>query len=838
MNAITDTILQHQDSDLYFTFKATGDPDAGFVVTSFRACERVSHLYEVEIELASRRSDIDPADIIDRPGQLTIHDRYGEPRHYHGLVETIEQGDVGDRFTAYRIRLMPKLTRATHVTNCKIYQKQNIVAIIQSILDKHRVADVRFDLRETHPEREYCVQYRESDFAFIARLLAEEGAFFSFQHFDGRHVLVIADMSRTAPDAPSTSSIQYNAAPGGDVKGPYLKSFTRKHQVRSSKVAMREASFRLPRYPFDASHDSGKPNGQVADLEHYDYPGRYKADRVGSDYARYRQEHHSSNAANSRAAGRFAHAGAGTIFALTEHPAPALNARYFLTEVTQQGRQPTALEEDAGSEARADGGGVFLTTEIAQQSVDLPFRTQQLVKPLINGVQIATVVGPPGEEIYTDENSRVRLMFRWDRDAKGDDTSSCWIRVAQNWGGGQWGHIAIPRIGQSVLVAFTEGDPDQPLIIGRTYNADHVTPYQLPHHKTKMAIRSQTHKGAGFNEMSMEDEKGQENLFLHAQKDMTSKVLNNQVHAVDASGFHSYGQQHQLTIGANMNHQVGGGMNQVIGASTGAGAAALMSGALGGLMGQSAGMLQQAMSIASQAAAGQSGDAASKTAGAAMGAVASAATGGLPAGGGQPPSGGASSPAPDAAANAHGAPIAAPNAPPPDAAGQSTAADSHAGNLAGGAMGAASSLFDKAFSSATSAAPNAMIAAGGAPMASAGSSLLGQLGSMVGGGVLNQLIGMMHNKNVGVASTEQIGTAKVSTVGKVFKQKVGHTYHIDVGDLFEIGVGGGKDKSGKQQPPKAIIAMKKDGSILIKGVKIYVEGDSLIQHWAPIVHNN
>jgi type VI secretion system secreted protein VgrG len=293
MNAITDTILQHQDSDLYFTFKATGDPDAGFVVTSFRACERVSHLYEVEIELASRRSDIDPADIIDRPGQLTIHDRYGEPRHYHGLVETIEQGDVGDRFTAYRIRLMPKLTRATHVTNCKIYQKQNIVAIIQSILDKHRVADVRFDLRETHPEREYCVQYRESDFAFIARLLAEEGAFFSFQHFDGRHVLVIADMSRTAPDAPSTSSIQYNAAPGGDVKGPYLKSFTRKHQVRSSKVAMREASFRLPRYPFDASHDSGKPNGQVSDLEHYDYPGRYKADKVGSDYARYRQEHHS-----------------------------------------------------------------------------------------------------------------------------------------------------------------------------------------------------------------------------------------------------------------------------------------------------------------------------------------------------------------------------------------------------------------------------------------------------------------------------------------------------------------------------------------------------------------
>ena len=167
------------------------------------------------------------------------------------------------------------------------------------------------------------------------------------------------------------------------------------------------------------------------------------------------------------------------------------------------------------------------------------------LKPLINGVQIATVVGPPGEEIYTDENSRVRLMFRWDRDAKGDDTSSCWIRVAQNWGGGQWGHIAIPRIGQSVLVAFTEGDPDQPLIIGRTYNADHVTPYQLPHHKTKMAIRSQTHKGAGFNEMSMEDEKGQENFFLHAQKDMTSKVLNNQVHAVDASGFHSYGQQHQ-----------------------------------------------------------------------------------------------------------------------------------------------------------------------------------------------------------------------------------------------------------------------------------------------------
>ncbi|WP_284775432.1 type VI secretion system tip protein TssI/VgrG, partial [Agrobacterium sp. lyk4-40-TYG-31] len=411
------------------------------------------------------------------------------------------------------------------------------------------------------------------------------------------------------------------------------------------------------------------------------------------------------------------------------------------------------------------------------------------------------VAGPEGEEIHPDQYGRIKLWFPWDRKAKKDGTDTCWVRVSQAWGGGTWGAQVIPRIGMEVMVAFVDGDPDKPLVIGVVPNPANSVPYDLPANKTRMAIRSNTHKGQGHNELTFEDEKGQENLFLHAQRDQTVKVLNNQTSRVDANAVHSVGTNQSLEVGSNMSQQVGGGLNMVVGGVGGA-VNAIAGGLLAGLSGTSAGMLEHAMSLAS--AAGQdspSSENKNLAAAQAAGGEHSAESGG-----------GAS----DFLSQAAG----------------------YMGLMSAGALGTVASSIDTIRAGVNDAAVSELRTDAGDAMRSAGSGLGSQVASMIGQGVFNTLVSRMQNTSVGMAQTEQVGVAKVVTVGQVYNQTVGHTKNISIGKELYVAVGGGEDADGNVQPPKSMLIMKDDGTIILKGVKIFIDADSHVQITTPMLDHN
>jgi type VI secretion system secreted protein VgrG len=410
-------------------------------------------------------------------------------------------------------------------------------------------------------------------------------------------------------------------------------------------------------------------------------------------------------------------------------------------------------------------------------------------------LQVALIAGPAGEEIHPDKYGRIKVWFPWDRYAKKDGSDTCWVRVAQNWAGLGFGGQIIPRVGMEVMVAYIDGDPDKPLVTGLVPNERQKVPYELPAHKTKSVFRTNTYKGDGFNEISFEDQTARENMFLHAQKDQTVKVLNNQTSRVDSNALHSVGANQSLEVGSNMSKQIGGGFNMVVGGVGGI-VNAIAGGILGALSGKSAGMLQQAMAVATAAAADSS----------------SGGNRNAAAAGGSAPSGG-------------------------DDVTQALASG-YSGLMAKGALGAMDGLMDKVRGGVNDAGSPDLRSAGGASMNDAGSGLASQVGSMIGKGIFNTLVSNMQNTSVGIAKTEQVGVAKVVTVGQVYNQSVGNTKRVMIGKELFVGVGGGKDKDGNEIPPKSILIMKDDGTILLKGVKIYVDGDSHVQVTSAMIDHN
>ncbi|WP_083743738.1 type VI secretion system Vgr family protein [Methylobacterium radiotolerans] len=559
--------LSEIDRDFTLAFTADGLPDADLAVTGFRLEEAISTLFQAEIALASPDPGLDLTALLDKPARLTVLDRYGPPRHVHGVLALAERGDTGAHHTRYSVLLMPALHRLRFSADCRIFQTKSVPEIVEAVLKENGVSAFRFALTEQHPAREYCVQYRETHLAFVERLMAEEGIAYHFEHTEGAHTLVLTDATKLALDAPGAEAIEYNAEPGGTVKGPHVSRFTWREVVAPSDVVQRDHFFRNPVHDFEARAQASVLNGLTRKLEMYDYPGRYKADAVGRAFTRYRLEGYRDEASHGEGAGRCARLLPGHRFALSEHPDPALSRRFLVVAASHAGSQPGAVEGDAGD------GGAYLTTSFRVIRHDTPYRPDAPAKPRVEGPQMAIVTGPAGEEIHCDAFGRVKVRFPWDRSGKADDTASCWIRVSQGWAGASWGQIALPRVGQHVIVDFLEGDPDQPIITGRAYNAREPVPYPLPANKTRMTIKSKTHKGEGFNELRFEDEQGREEVFVHAQRDMRVKVRHDRRKrvdhdqsesighdkAIDVGGNHveTIAQNKQLTVGLNMNRTVG-----------------------------------------------------------------------------------------------------------------------------------------------------------------------------------------------------------------------------------------------------------------------------------------
>ncbi|MGJ0626272.1 type VI secretion system tip protein VgrG [Xenorhabdus bovienii] len=512
-------------SGLQFTLTAGGLPPETFVVTDFSLTEGFSQPFHLTVGLASADPAIDFPAVLDRSATLTILQEGVEQRSITGMVARFEQGNTGLHQTTYQMSIYPDLWRTTLRQNSRIFQQLDIAAILTMLLKEHGIRDVVFSLRHPHPAREFCVQYQESDFTFLQRLTAEEGIFYFFECGSGRNTLVFAD---DAGSVPPGIVVPYQPGEGSTTGVPSVGSFTCSAQVRPAQVQLKDYTFKNPAWPAEFSQQMKEDTLQQRYYEHYDYPGRFKDETHGKAFTRYRLEALRNDAVTGQASGQAIAVQPGKLFTLFNHPREDLNQPWQVVGASHTGSQPQA-RETAGSDS-----GTTLHSQFSFIRHNQNWRPAPLPKPTIDGPQIAKVVGPAGEEIFCDQYGRIRLQFPWDRYGKSDDQSSCWIRVSQPWAGQGWGMLAIPRIGQEVVVDFLHGDPDQPIVTGRTYHASNIPPGALPGSKTQMAFRSKTHKGEGYNELLFEDAKGSEKLALHAQKDMHTTVKDAQSLVVEA----------------------------------------------------------------------------------------------------------------------------------------------------------------------------------------------------------------------------------------------------------------------------------------------------------------
>ncbi|MBN3065092.1 type VI secretion system tip protein VgrG [Pectobacterium quasiaquaticum] len=534
---------------LQFTVKV-GALEAGtFAVVDFRLDEGLNRPFSLSLSLASALPDVDFGAVLDQPCELMIWYEGELKRRVSGIISGFTQGDTGFRRTRYQIDVRPALWRLGLRTNARIFQAQKPEAIIGALLEEAGITDYAFALRHAHAPREYCVQYRESDLAFITRLAAEEGMYFFHEYEEGKHRVVFADDAGALTKGPE---LFFNLATQGLSEGEYVRRFHYAERVSTAEVELKDYSFKTPAYGLSHKKMSSELAHQRESYQHYDYPGRYKQDPSGKAFSGYRLDALRSGAVTSEGESNCAGLMPGNTFTLTEHPNAALNAVWQTVSVTHVGQQPQALEEESGGEPTTMSNSFAVVKGTTTWRAAMPY------KPMVDGPQIATVVGPAGEEIYCDQYGRVKLQFPWDRYGASNDQSSCWVRVSQGWAGGQYGMIAIPRIGHEVIVSFLEGDPDQPIVTGRTFHATNPTPYPLPANKTRTTLRSKTHKGKGFNELSFEDATDNEEIFLHAQKNMAVRVLNAKDERVDYNRTTSIGHDEELVVANNRKVTVEG----------------------------------------------------------------------------------------------------------------------------------------------------------------------------------------------------------------------------------------------------------------------------------------
>jgi len=505
----------------------SGDPvfslDVGGTVlrvVRFSGHEALSCLFQFNVEIAAS-GDFDPEELLGRPALLTIQTAE-LPRHVHGLVCAAEFVGTTRSLQLYDLTIAPWGHRLLLQQNVRIFQDKTTEQIVTEVLTKAGLPRdrLRFSLTGQYKPRNYCVQYRETDLAFISRLLEEDGIFYFFEHEADRHVWVMADHPRAHPPIPGSLALWYCPPIGAVQDREHVKSFRFGGRVQTGKVSLRDLNLHKPDVPMEVG-DAAKVGGE---LEVYDFPGEYQdpgraGPHQGQAMARIRLEALQATRRLGVGESDCARLTSGHVFSLVGHPRTELCSEYRLIQVQHAGSQPQVLDQDASGSSNYVNS--FTVTELK-----VPFRPARTTpRPTVRGVQTATVVGPEKEEVHTDEHGRVRVQFHWDREGQHDENSTCWVRVSQLWAGNGWGAMFLPRIGHEVLVDFIEGDPDRPIITGRIYHGLNTPPYPLPDQKTRSTIKSDSSLGGGgYNELRFEDKKGEEQIFFHAERNLDVRV--------------------------------------------------------------------------------------------------------------------------------------------------------------------------------------------------------------------------------------------------------------------------------------------------------------------------
>lgn len=493
-------------------------PDALFL-QSFTGREGISQLFSFQCECLSENALISYDDVIGKKITISVTQVDENVRYFNGICSRFSQSGQDERFTYYRVEIVPWLWLLSRTSNCRIFQQKTPTDIIQQIFADSGFTDYAFEVSGSLPTLDYCVQYRETDLNFVCRLMEQYGISYFFRHEDQKHTLVLANAASSYKPCPGAKAVRYHTTLGSfNYDEDVLTGMEIAKEVRPGKYTLNDFDFEKPLVDLTSS----TAGADTRKFELYDYPGEYKTKGDGDALAQVRMEEEETPTVVVRASSSCRAFTSGYRFELKEHYRGDLNKEYILTEVQHAGTVGQHYQSSNGSE------GEHYFNYFVAIPYPTKFRPPRLTpKPIVQGPQTAIVVGPPGEEIYVDKYGRVKVQFHWDREGKYDDKSSCWIRVSQLWAGKMWGAMYIPRIGQEVIVEFLEGDPDQPLITGRVYNAECMPPYALPDEKTKSTLRSYSSKGgSGFNEFRIEDKKGSEQIFFHGEKDYDLRLKN------------------------------------------------------------------------------------------------------------------------------------------------------------------------------------------------------------------------------------------------------------------------------------------------------------------------
>lgn len=535
------------------------------LLKEFQVYEELGRLFRIELELIST-SQIRFEDLLGQNISIRLNLSDGDkPRFFNGFIGSFSQRVTEGQFARYRAIAYPWLWFLTHTSDCRIFQDKTVPQIIKEVLNELGFTDYVDRLCGDYRVWEYCVQYCESDFHFLSRLMEEEGIYYYFLHEQEKHILYLADDWGSHEKITNYETISY--FPQDEVVNreiEYIFDWKLTKEIQTGMYSLNEYDFRKPKADLHVNQSVDYEKSH-AHYERYYFPGKYSDRTEGVNYAKVRiqelQKQYERMEGTSNVRGLIC----GGLFKLDLFPRQDQNREYLITAVTHDIRIDSYYA-DSGKDARQYSNSFSVITSTT------PFRASRTTpKPYLQGPQTAIVVGPKGEEIYTDKYGRVKVQFHWDRRGEANENSSCWLRVAHPWAGNNWGMIAIPRIGQEVIVNFLEGDPDRPIITGSVYNADQMPPYELPKEMTKSTMKSNSSKGGnGFNELRFEDKKGSEQVFLHAERNQDNRVKNDSRewigkdrHLIVAGDqLERVGGDKHLTIQGDQNEKVNGTLSQ------------------------------------------------------------------------------------------------------------------------------------------------------------------------------------------------------------------------------------------------------------------------------------
>lgn len=498
------------------------------LLEGFTGQEGISQIFKFDLELLTEKGPVDFNSIIGERVTIRVELVDDQERFFNGFVNRFSQTGSETGVIHYRAEMVPWLWFLTRTADCRIFQNKTVPDIIEQIFKDLGFTDYKLSLQASYDPCEYCVQYRETDYNFVSRLMEQHGIFYFFEHEENKHTLVLADSAPVHKSVPNQSKVNWYPQGSGMLEKDVITTLEFEKEIRPGKFTHTDYNFKTPSTDLSAEEQSVISIGGNDKYEIYDFPGEYGKKASGQTLAILRMQEEEAQHYIITGSSNCRGFTSGYKFDLADYKPDDLNQSYLLLDVQHVGSMGNTYTPGGSSGGGEEEESYSNAFTCIPHSV--PFRSPQFTpKPVVQGPQTAVVVGPNGEEIYSDEYGRVKIQFHWDREGENDENSSCWVRVSQLWAGKGWGAIYIPRIGQEVVVEFLEGDPDRPLITGRVYNAEYMPPYTLPDDQTQSGIKSRSSKGGGvdnFNEIRFEDKMGDELLFLQAEKDMEVEVKN------------------------------------------------------------------------------------------------------------------------------------------------------------------------------------------------------------------------------------------------------------------------------------------------------------------------